>query len=43
MFTIVACVVFSAFYVVYGKGSTFPLKRFLNDGVPGPKLVGMPS
>ena len=26
----------------YDRGSTFPLKCFLNDGDPQPKIVGMP-
>ena len=26
----------------YGRGSTYPLKRFLNEGVPLPKIVGKP-
>ena len=28
--------------VLYDRGSTFPLKLFLNHGVPEPKIVGMP-
>ena len=28
--------------VFYGRGNRFPLKRFLNDGVSQPEIVGMP-
>ena len=35
----IPCMAVDAFF--YDRGGTFPLKRFLNDGVPKPKVVGM--